>query len=125
MGRIVVTEFISLDGVIEDPGAAEDCRYGAGPSRSRGGRRGTSSSSTSCRRLRPSCSAASPTKASPPTGKARPIGKPHAGTRGTAVSDHGLSNLIEASDDRGQMLDLFEVAEEDLRLISKHPMGDE
>jgi dihydrofolate reductase len=28
MGRIVVTEFISLDGVIEDPGGAEGFRYG-------------------------------------------------------------------------------------------------
>jgi dihydrofolate reductase len=28
MGRIVVTEFISLDGVIEDPGGSEDFRYG-------------------------------------------------------------------------------------------------
>src|SRR5215218_9385108 len=28
MGRIVVTEFISLDGVIEDPGGAEDFRHG-------------------------------------------------------------------------------------------------
>src|SRR5919109_1529745 len=28
MGRIVVTEFISLDGVVEDPGGAEDFRYG-------------------------------------------------------------------------------------------------
>ena len=28
MGRIVVTEFISLDGVIEDPGGGEDYRYG-------------------------------------------------------------------------------------------------
>ena len=28
MGRIVVTEFISLDGVIEDPGGSEDYRYG-------------------------------------------------------------------------------------------------
>jgi dihydrofolate reductase len=27
MGRIVVTEFISLDGVIEDPGGAEDYRH--------------------------------------------------------------------------------------------------
>ena len=29
MGRIVVTEFISLDGVVEDPGGAEDFKYGA------------------------------------------------------------------------------------------------
>jgi dihydrofolate reductase len=29
MGRIVVTEFISVDGVIEDPGGSEDFKYGA------------------------------------------------------------------------------------------------
>ena len=28
MGRIVVTEFISLDGVIEDPGGSEEFKYG-------------------------------------------------------------------------------------------------
>ena len=28
MGRIVVTEFISLDGVVEDPGGAENYRHG-------------------------------------------------------------------------------------------------
>ena len=28
MGKIVVTEFVSLDGVMEDPGGAEDFRYG-------------------------------------------------------------------------------------------------
>jgi dihydrofolate reductase len=28
MGRIVVTEFISLDGVVEDPGGAEDFEHG-------------------------------------------------------------------------------------------------
>jgi dihydrofolate reductase len=28
VGRIVVTEFVSLDGVIEDPGGAEDFRHG-------------------------------------------------------------------------------------------------
>src|ERR687897_3323620 len=28
MARIVVTEFVSLDGVIEDPGGAEDFRHG-------------------------------------------------------------------------------------------------
>ena len=28
MGRIAVTEFISLDGVIEDPGGSEDFKYG-------------------------------------------------------------------------------------------------
>jgi dihydrofolate reductase len=28
MGRIVVTEFMSLDGVVEDPGGSENFRYG-------------------------------------------------------------------------------------------------
>jgi dihydrofolate reductase len=28
MGRIVVTEFMSVDGVVEDPGGAEDFKYG-------------------------------------------------------------------------------------------------
>jgi dihydrofolate reductase len=28
MGRIVVTEFVSLDGVMDDPGGAEDFKYG-------------------------------------------------------------------------------------------------
>jgi dihydrofolate reductase len=28
MGRIVVTEFISIDGVVEDPGGSEDFKYG-------------------------------------------------------------------------------------------------
>jgi dihydrofolate reductase len=28
LGRIVVTEFVSLDGVVEDPGGSEDFKYG-------------------------------------------------------------------------------------------------
>jgi dihydrofolate reductase len=28
MGRIIVTEFVSLDGVVEDPGGGEDFKYG-------------------------------------------------------------------------------------------------
>src|SRR5881296_959684 len=28
MGKIVVTEFVSLDGVMEDPGGSEDFKYG-------------------------------------------------------------------------------------------------
>ncbi|HVO55009.1 MAG TPA: hypothetical protein VMT37_11420 [Solirubrobacterales bacterium] len=49
------------------------------------------------------------------------VGRWPAGTRGTAVLDHGESKLIEVSDERGQMLDLFEVSAADLKLISQHP----
>lgn len=51
----------------------------------------------------------------------RPVGRWKAGTRGTAVSDHGDSKLVEISDDLGQMLDLFEVPESGLRLIRAYP----
>ena len=51
MGRIVVTEFVSLDGVVEDPGGAEDFEHGGWASPSTAATRATSSSST--RRARP------------------------------------------------------------------------
>jgi len=44
-----------------------------------------------------------------------------AGTQGTALIDHGTSKLVEISDDQGQELDLFEIAEEDLELIEQYP----
>ena len=54
----------------------------------------------------------------------RSLGDWSAGTRGTAVSDYGSWKLIEISDEQGQMLDLVEVAEADLKLISPHsPTG--
>jgi hypothetical protein len=34
MGRIVVSEFVTLDGVIEDPGGSEKSPHGGGRSRS-------------------------------------------------------------------------------------------
>ncbi|HMI82335.1 MAG TPA: hypothetical protein VK480_11145 [Solirubrobacterales bacterium] len=50
----------------------------------------------------------------------RAVGRWPAGTEGTVLSDHGISKLIEIADDRGQMLDLFEVREEDLKLVAQH-----
>ena len=44
-----------------------------------------------------------------------------AGTTGTALIDHGPSKLVEISDDQGQELDLFEIAEEDLELVKHYP----
>lgn len=49
----------------------------------------------------------------------RPLREWPAGTIGVALIDHGLSKLVEISDDDGQELDLFEVAEEDLELVEK------
>ena len=51
MGRIVVTEFVSLDGVMEDPGGAEDFKHGGWSLEISRETRATSSSST--RRWRP------------------------------------------------------------------------
>lgn len=51
----------------------------------------------------------------------REIGKWPAGTRGTALVDHGSSKLVEISDDDGQELDLIEVPEEKLKLIIHYP----
>ncbi len=51
----------------------------------------------------------------------RPSGKWPAGTKGTAVSDHGAWKLVEVSDDQGVMLDLLDVEQEDLRLIAAFP----
>ena len=51
------------------------------------------------------------------------VGKWPAGTRGTAVLDHGDAKLVEVSDDRGPELDMFIVVpEEKLRLIEHYPM---
>ena len=47
MGELVVTEFVSVDGVFEDPGGAEDYEHGAGRSSTTEATRATSSSSTS------------------------------------------------------------------------------
>ena len=51
MGKIVVTQFMSLDGVIEDPGGAEDYEHGGWVFKFDRGDEGNSSSST--RRWRP------------------------------------------------------------------------
>ncbi len=48
------------------------------------------------------------------------VGKWASGTTGTVVSDYGDAKLIEISDDSGAMLDLIQVAEDRLRLITKH-----
>lgn len=45
------------------------------------------------------------------------------GTRGTVVSDHGDSKLIEVADENGAMLELIEVTEDRLRLVAKHGHG--
>lgn len=52
-------------------------------------------------------------------GFTRPIGRWPKGMQGTVVSEHGVDKLIEVSDDRGQMLDLISVPEQQLRLIAK------
>ena len=50
------------------------------------------------------------------------IGKWPAGTTGTVVSDYGDVKLVEIAEDRppGQMLDLIQVPEAGMRLVTKH-----
>jgi hypothetical protein len=55
MGRIVVTEFVSLDGVMEDPGGSEDFKYGGWSFEFNRGDEGTSSSSTRRWTRKPCC----------------------------------------------------------------------
>jgi hypothetical protein len=73
VGRVIVTEFISLDGVIEDPGGSEkgktDFPHGGWTSASTAARKVTSSRSRSCEPPTLSSSAASPTRDSPRPGR--------------------------------------------------------
>lgn len=48
------------------------------------------------------------------------VGRWPAGRIGAVVSDYGDVKLIEIADERGEMLDLVQVPEPRLRLISKH-----
>jgi hypothetical protein len=48
------------------------------------------------------------------------VGKWPAGTRGTAVFDHGEVKLVQVLDDRGQELDMFIVPNENLKLVARH-----
>ena len=57
MGRIVVTEFMSLDGVIEDPGGSENFKHGGWSFATRG-EEGAHSSSTRPAPPRRCCSGA-------------------------------------------------------------------
>ena len=68
MGKIVVTEFISLDGVIEDPGGSEDYSRGGWAFDFDRGAEGDKFKLDELWEARHSCSAGSPTRASPPPG---------------------------------------------------------
>jgi hypothetical protein len=50
----------------------------------------------------------------------QPIGDWPAGRIGAVVSDYGDIKLIEITDERGRMLDLVQVPEAQLELITKH-----
>jgi len=53
--KVVVSEFVSLDGVIEDPGGSGEYDRGGWSFQADRGPKGTSSSSTSWPPLMPSC----------------------------------------------------------------------
>ena len=68
MGELVVTEFVSVDGVFEDPGGAEDYEHGSWTFEYDRGEEGSQFKLDELRR-RSSCSDGSPAKASPMRGR--------------------------------------------------------
>ena len=80
MGRIVVTEFISVDGVIEDPGGSEDFKYGGWSFEFSRGEEGDSSSSTRRATRARCCSAARRMRASPTRGLSARASSPTSST---------------------------------------------
>lgn len=68
MGKVVVSEFVSLDGVIEDPGGAEGTDFGGWTFRFPAPE-GQQFKLAELRAADVRCSAASPTKGSPPPGR--------------------------------------------------------
>ncbi len=77
MGKIVVSEFVSLDGVMEDPGGAEGFKHGGWTfaSNTAAGRSSSAVPNRSSGKLRnsstpmPCCWAAGPIKGLPPHGR--------------------------------------------------------
>ena len=69
MGRIVVTEFVSLDGVMEDPGGAEGFKHAGWTFRFNRGAEGDRFKLDELKGSRRSCSAGSPTRPSPRPGR--------------------------------------------------------
>ena len=70
MGKIVATEFISLDGVIEDPGGSEDYVHGGWTFEIDRGEEGNEFKLGELEEAEaPAATAGSPTKASPPPGR--------------------------------------------------------
>ena len=72
MGRVIVSEFVSLDGVFEDPGGAESYEHGGWTFTFDQGADGAAFKLGSCRRPTRCCSGASPTKGSRPRGRRSP-----------------------------------------------------
>ena len=64
MARIVVTEFVSLDGVIEDPGGSEDFKYGGWSFEFERGDEGNKFKLDETMEPTPCCSGGAPTRAS-------------------------------------------------------------
>jgi hypothetical protein len=51
---------------------------------------------------------------------AHPAGRWPAGRLGAVLSDYGIDKLVEIADDQGQMLDLLQIPEQELRLVTKY-----
>ena len=91
MGRIVVSEFVSLDGVMEDPGGSEDFEHGGWTFEFDRGEEGGHSSTRRRSAPRRSCWAGSPTRASPRPGPSATATSPTGSTACPSTSSRRRS----------------------------------
>ena len=93
MGKLVVTEFVSVDGVFEDPGGSEDFEHGGWTFEYDRGDDGNQFKLDELMGADVSCSAASPTRASRRPGRPARASSPTSSTPTRSTSSRTRSRI--------------------------------